>query len=360
MHAGDTEHSRLAQTLDGRVERPSVRAPDRDVPPELEAICMQATARSRAPRYARARELYEDLERYLEGDRDQRARRAMSAASATRAAALAEKLRDAGPEAHGLRSEAMRTVGRALALDPDNAEALRVMVELLTQRPREMPPAAREEMNAAERELDQSRGRSSVIGLIAVTIVLVAAALVSGIHDARAFVVGVLAWLVAAGLGLVRVFRPRADGYAPTYLLVAVTAAVAAMGACYNPALVTPVVALPFGIGFTLSMAPQRRYLPMLAMAVALAVPVVLEALHVLAPSSSFRQGEWCVVPRMMEDLPTAYPALAVHVASVALACSYAVRFRSVLVEMQQRVFFTAWQLRQLAPVSSLRNEPAP
>ena len=49
--------------------RASVRYPDADVPPELEAICVKATA-LREERIPGARELHAEIERFLDGDRD--------------------------------------------------------------------------------------------------------------------------------------------------------------------------------------------------------------------------------------------------------------------------------------------------
>ncbi len=49
------------------LQPPDVRAPDRQVPPELSAICMKAMARDKEDRYATAEELKEDLQRYLDG-----------------------------------------------------------------------------------------------------------------------------------------------------------------------------------------------------------------------------------------------------------------------------------------------------
>src|SRR5580692_11018656 len=67
MHKGVSPRDLCMTTPQGEIERPSVRAPDRDVAPELEVICMKATAHARSRRYASARDLYDELERYLEG-----------------------------------------------------------------------------------------------------------------------------------------------------------------------------------------------------------------------------------------------------------------------------------------------------
>ncbi|HVY45658.1 MAG TPA: serine/threonine-protein kinase, partial [Minicystis sp.] len=57
-------------TLQGVDASPARRAPGAAVPPELDAICVRATALDPAERFPSARALHDALERYLDGDRD--------------------------------------------------------------------------------------------------------------------------------------------------------------------------------------------------------------------------------------------------------------------------------------------------
>lgn len=59
-------------------ESPSQRAPDREIPPPLEEICMRALAKKPADRYPSARAMAEELDLYIEGvkDRQRNERRA--------------------------------------------------------------------------------------------------------------------------------------------------------------------------------------------------------------------------------------------------------------------------------------------
>src|SRR6185437_3316290 len=67
----------IASTLKGAATSPA-RAPEREIPPELEAICAKATATDPNERFASARELNVALERFLDGDRDLERRQAMA------------------------------------------------------------------------------------------------------------------------------------------------------------------------------------------------------------------------------------------------------------------------------------------
>src|SRR6185436_15421290 len=72
----------LLETVKGVEARPSVRAPERAVPPELEAICVRACALLPADRYPSARALHDAIERFLEGELDVERRRTQSIAEA--------------------------------------------------------------------------------------------------------------------------------------------------------------------------------------------------------------------------------------------------------------------------------------
>ncbi|MGE5185602.1 MAG: serine/threonine-protein kinase, partial [Acidobacteriota bacterium] len=102
---------------------PAARRPDANIPPELDALCASALARDPAARPTAA-QLGEQVERYLDGDRDLEARRALAATWLARARAAIEADDIAG------RAEAMRLAGRALALDPASEPAAELVTRL--------------------------------------------------------------------------------------------------------------------------------------------------------------------------------------------------------------------------------------
>jgi serine/threonine-protein kinase len=345
--------------LEAKIERPSLRAPQRDIAPELDVITARATARARQNRHATARELHDDLMRFLDGDRDLALRRAMSREHGERAAALAATLHSGGGAA--ARSSALGLVGHALALDPDNAAALRTLVALLTDPPEETPREAIEDMHATERSLDGPRARGGVAGLMLVAAVFPAACLIQGVRDVRRFALMVVAGWVVWGLGVLRVRHPRHDGFAPSYLPIAVALSIAIIGVCCNPTTLTPTFAIPFAVGYTLSMDHRRRFLPMIASSVALVLPCALEWLHLISPSSTMVGDLACVVPRTVVLPPLSGPVLVVgNVICVVGACYYALKFRETLTATQRRVSVAAWQLRQLLPKEAKRMSTMP
>ena len=73
---GRTPLATLMATLSGPVVPPSVRAPNRQISPDLEAICMRALQPQRDDRYASARDLYDDIQSSLAGTQERRRREA--------------------------------------------------------------------------------------------------------------------------------------------------------------------------------------------------------------------------------------------------------------------------------------------
>jgi serine/threonine-protein kinase len=75
----------MQTALETRDTRPSQRAPGREIPPELDELCVKATHVEREQRIPTARELAERIERFLDGDRDLALRRDLARAHLDRA-----------------------------------------------------------------------------------------------------------------------------------------------------------------------------------------------------------------------------------------------------------------------------------
>jgi serine/threonine-protein kinase len=127
----------LASALAGVDARPSLRAPDRDIPPELDAICARATALEADARFATARQLGDAVQQFLDGNRDLQLRKQLAARELSTARAASES---------GDRQEALRAAARALALDPTGREPANLVGSLMLQVPTETPAEVVEEL----------------------------------------------------------------------------------------------------------------------------------------------------------------------------------------------------------------------
>jgi serine/threonine-protein kinase len=146
----------IVQAIVAGVEaRASVRAPEANVPPELEELCVAATRRAPSERVASALAFSQVLEAYLDSEHDEELRRKSSAEHAAKGKRYAEQALAVAPAPRGgsaaldssLRAQALREIGRALALDASNKGALATFVQLLTTPPRVVP----EEVLVAQR-----------------------------------------------------------------------------------------------------------------------------------------------------------------------------------------------------------------
>jgi serine/threonine-protein kinase len=359
LHDEKTPLARCRQTLLGADARPSVRAPDREVPPELEAICVRATSLHAEDRYASVRELYDDLELYMAGDRDLLARRAMSRELAARAESDAER---AFGEADGTeaRSLAMGAVGRALALDPHNADALHTLVRLMTTPPREIPKEATAEMHAAERLYQTNRARGGAMAFFT-WIACVPLFVFLGIRSVAAFAFCTAAMVAAGALLAYRARHPRPDGCASPMLPVVGAIAIGASSALLGPLVMTPTFAVIFALAFSLSMHERHRHIPMVMGGLSIVVPCVLEWLHVLPPSLVLRDGTTCILPNMIRfsDLGIRATLLG-NLVLVVVASVYGRSLRAAMQARQERLHLYAWQLRQLLPKEASRASGAP
>ena len=140
----------LVATLTSSPEKPSERRPDRQIAPELDAICLAAQAEEPGDRPS-ARQMAEQLRRYIDGDRDVALRRTLAAEQMAFARAALET-RD-----ENARTTAMRHAGRALALDPESEEAADLVGRLLLERPAKLPPALMDSLDQLDREALKTR-----------------------------------------------------------------------------------------------------------------------------------------------------------------------------------------------------------
>jgi serine/threonine-protein kinase len=335
LHAG-TASEVYARTLAGAVQTPSCRAPLRDIAPELDAICMKATATNRDDRYATVRELHDALDRYMAGDRDLVLRREMSKGYTQVALAAIQRLWSGEGSDFADRSDALRAVGRALAFDPENKEALRALVELITNAPAKLPADALREIWADERAFQQTRARAAVVGCVW-WIVLLPGFLWMGSASVRVVLANLIAHLAVAAVLFKRSRQPCPDGCSPPHDVVLTSISVA-LTSVVASTFVAATFATLAAMGFTLAVHPRHRYVPLVSSALSLIVPWSVNAAAVA----------WGASP---SNAQVSNPLIMVVIlANMAVACLFAARLRQRLRAAQRRAYTTAWQLRQMLP----------
>jgi len=339
----------LANTLKDFERRPSVAAPDREVPPELEAICVRATAPRPGDRYPSARALHDAVERYLDGDRDLENRRQLADEHARMAEEAVARAMRGGADSASERARAMREVSASMVLHPGHARAMGTLLRLLVDVPAAMPSEARAEFEATTRATTHLAHRVLPIAYGLWT-ACTAASAVLGIRSPGAYAIacalqaacGLLAWWMAR--------RPE-PGAARVLLYLLTAAALAATAGFMGPFVtVAPLAALLTTAFVTFGEPAHRRWLIVLG-ALALVVPLALELAGWLPPSYAIGSGAGILIEPRMTWFPPARTLaywLMMNVTLVVAPPMLLVRARDVFVATEERVFLHAWHLRQL------------
>jgi serine/threonine-protein kinase len=356
LHPRGSVREAFESTRQGADARPSVRAPDRDPPPELDAVCVAATALDPAVRTPSARALHDAVQRYLEGERDLELRRDKSREHARLAAEAAVAARAGGSGMLDARRRAMQEIGRALALDPGNVEAVGTMVTLLTEAPRETPPEVGFELEKNFRR--QSRWIGGV-GAVVYFGMLAFIPLMLWMGVRQPLVVGsfFLLMLVSAALS-VGVARSKVPpvGAILTSMLCS-TAAFGLLARFGSPVVLAPMALAVNATAYAIYL--ERRYRSIVAVATCLAflVPLALERAGVLAPTFTFEGDAFVVWPRAV-GLPESATLALLTVASVAaliLGTLVVGNIRDRLADAERRIYLYAWHLRELVPPDARR-----
>jgi serine/threonine protein kinase len=348
----------LAALLMGKGDaRCSVRAPERNVAPELEAICVQATAVNPKDRFPSARALSEALEKYLEGDRDVIRRREQAAAHVGRARASLAGVSTAEDEQAS--RGAMRELGSAIALDPDNVEARAMLVEALTAPPREVPQEVREAIAQRTEEVIVSGVRKWPVILLSW---LAFAPLIwwSGIEGHRMMAVGAGLMVLAALAGFIRA-RRGSGSWLEYASFVAAALAMVALGRAFGTLVVVPTLLATFAMGVQLHPHGRTRLVALGVSVFALVGAVVLELAGVvphdqgIRPSALLLSGD--AAPG---DLRITLVVLLMNVTAMVASAFTVAEFRARLTDAEERLLVHAWQVRSMMPtdLGARSNEP--
>jgi len=338
----------MASTLDGADASIVDRFPDLEVAPELESICVRATALAKTDRFESVGKLAEALERYLDGERDMAQRLSMAEKHAGRASDLAaQALRD--PDL-ALRRRALAEVGRALGLDPSNVPAREVAIALLTSPPSAVPGEVQATLDRSTLELQRLSSRLGMLAFGGWGLVSLPLAAWMGVRSASLFAIFVgLQWL--ACLAAWRASRARRI-LAPVNVLSAAAALLAntALDLAFGPLVLLPTAVA--GTATLLLLFPRlgRRWPVVLSAAATVTVPFAIEAIGVVRSPYRFENGTMTVASPML-SLPATPTLLVLFIASMAtfgVIVLSVTRVRSSLDEAEKQLALFSWQLRQM------------
>jgi len=350
LHPRKSPVQAISSTRAGVEARPSKRRPELHVPPEFDSILSQATAVDPQDRFPSARALAEAIEHYLDGHRDQQLRRDIAAGYATRAQEAVNAMDADTADDDELHRAALRHVGRALALDPDNSTAAELLRQLLLREPKGDPP----EVQRAAAETDAEMRRNAVNFLFWRSLLWTACVpLTLWVGYTRPVIAGIAAAAILVTMLALAVLRrrPAISDATGLGLLGVTTMLFGSMSVLFGPFILVPSLAATNSIFFVLHSRPGQRLVIILAGVAAVMLPFVAEWIGIVPPSYVFEAGRMLVQPRVMaidETRTTALLAL-LHVVLAIAPTVIALRVRDELLAAQRKLSLSSWRLGQLA-----------
>ncbi|MCA9534568.1 MAG: protein kinase [Myxococcales bacterium] len=332
--------------------RPSHRAPHLEIPPELDAICVKATALDPVQRYESARALHDATERVLDGDRDMRLRVELAAQhleEAKRVLSVAET--DPLRLAEG-RRQALQQAGRALALHPESEAAAALLTSLMLTPPAHMPPEVeRETHQLSEGELARlgSAGAVVLFGALSGVLGLMAWVGVRSLSGIGWFALPLCAGGLAAMAARLQPHRPTAHIVASVFVAIAIAGTSRIAGSLWLP----PLLAMTYVAFISWTHGLGRWRLVCFAMALVGALAPWLLELAGLTKSLYVFEGDTVHITADAVAFTPGRAELALAVATsllVAVCCAALWHFSTSDMAVRRQLQLMAWHLRQLAP----------
>lgn len=356
LHAGTSLTELSASTLDVEAGHPSAVASE--VPPELDAICARASARERDARFASARELADAIGGYLDGDRDTAQRRELATAhalTAERAMASISAKGATAEEEQRARADATREVLSALALDPQNEAARRLLVRVLVEVPAKMPPAVEAEMRGATQK---SREEFLRFGSYALASWMIASPAVV-LMGVRSWTAWGISSSLSLGSFLYSVWMRRTGTINTLHALVLsglVFATIASVACFLGPFVLVPQAMAVATMWIALQCQERYERWTVIGMgALATATPFLLEVFSLVPAAYTFEHGDLTLHARAVRLTPrfTIPMMLYASLTFVTLPILFLAGVRDALSKAERKLFLQAWHLKQFVEGAS-------
>ena len=364
LHVKDNWNAMMMATLDGVDARPSMRAPHLDVPQALDAICVKATALEPRDRFVSARDMQQAIETFMTGDTDSTARKSMSMTHARAAADAAYRAENAVSDAAEARRAAMREVGRALAFDPTNPEALRVLTQIVTAKATEIPDEAKAEVRDHGLARLRLALRDAVRFDIAAVALMVPLALWMGVSSLAYLLAFVGLTAIGAAMKLLAIQSndvPRFYGFGYGAYLFSIFS-LALISRTFGPLFFTPLLISIFTFSFSMTHSARFRALVIGTGCLAVVAPLGLELLDVLPRSYMFENGTLVILPHglTLTEIPTLCALTLCTLFFIVAPSVIMGRVQLALRDAETRSAMQAWHLRHLLPDEARPNTAPP
>ncbi len=327
-------------------------------PPEIERLLVAALSLEPGGRPADAGAVADVVQRYLDGDRDLALRRSLGEAHRARAETLAKSAVDpqrAMESALADRREALAEVGRALALDPQSGESLRVLISLLETPPREVPAEVKSAISVRETENRAVLAWRGALTWLAALAVVPAMALM-GVRSWWA--IGALTLLAAAGAAHAARMTKRQGQGIPLSAMLSGAVFVAFFSLIFGPLWLGMLAALACLVPWLTVGAPSQRWHAIGLASGGVVIPLALQLAGVIPSQYAIRDGALVISPLLLDfaPLPTFVFLGAVCALAIIVVAQFATTFRDEVDRSERSLRLLAWQLRQLAPAREAKT----
>jgi eukaryotic-like serine/threonine-protein kinase len=340
----------MISATEGRDARPSQSAPDRDIPPELDQLCVEATTRDRESRLRSARALGERVQLFLDGDRDLVQRQKLARDHLAHAR---DALTGANADDSNRTAIAMREAGRALVLDPTVVEAADLVRRLMAEAPSTTPPEVQREVETADALAHKQFARLSMVAYFGY-LLFVPVLLMLGVRD-YFYVYAMLA--VIGANGVIAWFSIRGwRSPIRTVLVVLVHGAMAALlTRMFSLVIVAPgavAVTLMSLVAHPVYAKPWRAIAAVGVVILAMLAPFFAEVAGLLSRTIEIVNDSIVIHPVAVHQVPGLIEATFVLWSASMVGAASAMAWSTARRERSNRLLLRvqAWRLSQLVP----------
>jgi serine/threonine-protein kinase len=247
------------------------------------------------------------------------------------------------------RGTAMNHLTGALALDPENPEALSLLRRLVTHVPATLPAEVERvrEQSAATTRAGVARTVALRMGMWLALVPLVWAMVPVSAPLGTAVVA---ALLVAAGIAFSAGRRPQLSSAGMTLVMVATGLVLLALVLLFGSFMVVPTMVSTALVMFAGELRPRARVLTIAAGLAIVLVPFLLEQLGVVPPGYEFSVDQVRLLPRLVHFPPglTKLVLVIATMSTLAMPGVLAGQLRDKLAHAEKRLFMMAWHLEAL------------
>jgi hypothetical protein len=249
----------------------------------------------------------------------------------------------------------LQELGRALALDPQNPEALATLMEALSALPEQIPLEVAERVEASIAAQRRATAFNSFIGY-ASTVLFLPLFLWLGLRRPGELLAIYGLFGAASALSFWVARRPRPSYRMLCVILVISDAAFALLSRMHGALILGPSLISSNTIAFAVHMDRRQRLVPIILGSLAFLLPLLLEGAGVIDATYRVDAGALIAAAHLIgvRDGVT-IPAIAFCTLAAIVTGAIAVgRLHDLLLRAEQRNQLMLWQLEQLAPDAAL------